>query len=313
MLIFFYGENTFDSQKKLLELKERFLRKDQDGINLVEKEGAELTGADFEKEIATVPFLGGKRLVVIKNLLLENKDKKILAGIEKRFESIPQETVVVFYERGVPDKRLKLFKELRKKAETEEFILPQGYDLNSWIEQEVKKQGGSIQRVALNKLAVFVGNDLWQLHNEIKKLLAYADGEEIKSEDIELLVQAKVDENIFRLTDAFGRKNRKQTLEILGEFLGLGFKSEYLVGMLAGHLRNLIQIKELSEKGFPLNQIQQETKIHPYAIKKSLEQIKFFTLGNLKELYQKLFELDEKIKRGQVKSDVALELLLASA
>lgn len=313
MLIFFYGENTFDSQKKLLELKERFLRKDQDGINLVEKEGAELTGADFEKEIATVPFLGGKRLVVIKNLLLENKDKKILAGIEERLESIPQETVVVFYERGVPDKRLKSFKELRKKAETEEFILPQGYDLNSWIEQEVKKQGGSIQRVALNKLAVFVGNDLWQLHNEIKKLLAYTDGEEVKSENIELLVQAKVDENIFRLTDAFGKKNRKQTLEILGEFLGLGFKSEYLVGMLAGHLRNLIQIKELSEKGFPLNQIQQETKIHPYAIKKSMEQIKFFTLGNLKELYQKLFELDEKIKRGQVKSDVALELLLASA
>ncbi|MFC1651989.1 DNA polymerase III subunit delta [Patescibacteria group bacterium] len=313
MLIFFYGENTFDSQKKLLELKERFLEKDQDGMNLVEKEGKDLTPADFEKEIATMPFLGGKRLVVVRNFISENKDKKIHEKIKEQLANISEDIVVIFFEAGSPDKRLGLFKQLKKKAKTEEFILPQGYELNSWIENEVEKQEGKIQRVALNKLAVFVGNDLWQLHNEIKKLIAYADGEEIKSDDIELLVQAKIDENIFRLTDAFGKKNRKQTLEILEEFLELGLRSEYLVGMLAGHLRNLIQVKELNEKGSSPYEIQKETKIHPYAVKKSLEQVHFFNLKDLKKLYQDLFELDEKIKRGQIKGDLALELLLTSA
>ncbi len=311
MILFFYGENIYNSQKKLLVLKERFLKTDSEGMNLKELEGAELTFSDFVKELETMPFLGGKRLVIVRNLLLENKDHSLLEKILVQLEKVPESVVLVFFEKGVPDKRSKLFKVLKKIAQTEEFFLPEPWQVNKWIEEEVAKRGGKINSLAVDKLAVFVGNNLWQLSNEIDKLIAYAGGKEIKSEDVELLVKAKVDKNIFRLTDAFGKKDRKLALQILHEFIDLGLKPEYLLAMLGGHLRNLIQVKESSQNGLYPVQIQALTKLHPYVVKKCLEQSRAFTLEQLIRIYEELAGLDEKLKLGKVPSRTALELILA--
>ncbi len=311
MIIFFYGENTFESQKKLSQLKERFLKTDSEGMNLKELEGTDLTFGDFVRELETMPFLGEKRLIIIRNLLLENKDSSLAEKIITQLAEVPESAVLVFFEKGIPDRRSKLFKTLKKASQGEEFSLPEPWQVNKWIEEEVAKRGGKINPLALNKLAVFVGNDLWQLSNEIDKLIAYAGGKEIQGEDVELLVKAKVDETIFRLTDAFGKKDRRLALQVLHEFTDLGLKPEYLLAMLGGHLRNLIQVKEGSKKRLILSQIQSITKLHPYVVQKCLEQSRAFSLKQLIDLYEALGLLDEKLKLGKVPSGTSLELILA--
>ncbi len=308
MLIFLYGENTYDSQKKLSKLKERFLEKDESGVNLIELDGDNLDIVSLKRELETVSFLGDKRLVIIKNLLA-NKDKQLFDKIIPELENIPEGIILVFYEAGLPDQRLKISKKLKNEAQAQEFKLPENFKLNAWIQNEVISREGDIDQAAINKLAVFVGNDLWQLSNEIDKLIAYCSDEKIKVEDVELLVKAKIDDNVFELTDAFGRRDKSRVLKILHDFSGLGFSPEYLLGMIALQLRNLIQVKDLSDRGVSQPEVQKQTGLHPYVVKKTLEQSRLFDLDRLKIIYRKLAELDERIKRGKIKPEVALDML----
>ncbi len=77
--------------------------------------------------------------------------------------------------------------------------------------------------------------------------------------------------------------------------------------MISYQFRNILVIKDLLEKGKPLS----NSKLHPFVVKKSYQQAQQFSFGELKKIYRKIFEVDYKIKTGQIESQMALELLIA--
>jgi DNA polymerase-3 subunit delta len=195
---------------------------------------------------------------------------------------------------------------MQKEGKTEEFIAPFGYQLNSWIENEVKNRGGKINIKAISKLAAFTGNNLWQLDNEINKLILYKAGEEITEEDISLQVQAKLDENIFNFVDTLGQKNKSAALKLLHEQIEQGQNEIYLLTMIAYQLRNLIIIKNLKEQGRGEQEIATDAKMHPYVVKKTLAQVRNFELSKLKIMYHDLLEADISFKTGRAASKMLL-------
>jgi len=82
----------------------------------------------------------------------------------------------------------------------------------------------------------------------------------------------------------------------------------YLLKMIIFEFRNLLMIKEVKAKSFL--EIQKKTKIHPYTLSKIYPLAKGFSLDELKKIYQKLFLCDERIKRGLMESELALQMLL---
>jgi DNA polymerase III delta subunit len=70
--------------------------------------------------------------------------------------------------------------------------------------------------------------------------------------------------------------------------------------MINFQLRNLLIVKS----GAKLN-------AHPYVIKKTVRQAGNFSLGDLKKIYQKIFQVDVGIKTGKIDPEVALDLLIA--
>jgi DNA polymerase III delta subunit len=51
--------------------------------------------------------------------------------------------------------------------------------------------------------------------------------------------------------------------------------------------------------------------MHPFVVKKSLQQASKFTLEELKKIYQKIFQVDLDIKTGRIEPEVALDLFIA--
>lgn len=313
MIFFLYGEDTYRSRQKLNLIKQKFLAKDKSGLNLVELDGSKILYKDLKKEFTSAPFLCDKRLVVVENLLTQNKQVKLFDELNDLIKSknIPDFTFIIFREEGKPDQRKGLFKTLKKIAQTEEFNLLAGNQINQWIVKEVKSRGGEIDQQAVNQLVVFVGNDLWQLSNELDKLLAY--NKKITLENVNLLVNAKQDDNIFKVMDAISVKNKSQAIQLIKQQLeDVGNDFTYLLNMIIRQFRILIQVKSFSKQNNPTSQQTASVlKLHPFVAQKTLAQVKNFEMNQLKNIYSNLMDIEYKLKTGQANPAVLLDLLIA--
>ena len=315
MIIFLYGEDTYRSQKRLKTLRDKFVEKYTDTNLEIFEEDFDI--AKIKGSVTALPFLAEKRLVIIKNIFksknptslkLRGTSKNILDSIADLLENVPEETVLIFWEEGVPDKRIALFKKLIKEK-TEEFEKLQGHKLTKWIEDEVSRKGGKISAKNAEKLASYVGDDLYQMENEVEKLTSFKDKDEIKTEDIEALVKAKLSSNIFNLVDSIGERNYKKAARYTHELLEQGENEIYILSMIARQIRNLLLVLDLKDN-FDKMRIAKETGIHPYVVQKALLQTRNFDSNGLKSIYQKLLETDIAIKTGEKDSRLALDLLV---
>jgi DNA polymerase III delta subunit len=81
MIIFLYGEDTFRSRQKLIELKEKFLREvDRTGNSLITLDGDSINMEKLNESIATPSLFARKRMVIIERIL-GHKSKILLDQI----------------------------------------------------------------------------------------------------------------------------------------------------------------------------------------------------------------------------------------
>ncbi|MFH0929908.1 MAG: DNA polymerase III subunit delta [Candidatus Moraniibacteriota bacterium] len=329
MIIFFYGEDNFRSSEKLAEIKNKFLEKNKEGASLFVFDFAE---KDWDiEEIITSISSGGlfslKKLVVIKNIFSVKKNlekrqpeadppwaEKIFKFFKSEAKKEKSDCILVFWENGKVKKGGKLYKLLQKIAKCQEFELLEGAKLKNWIIDEIGKTKGeniSISPAAVERLIIFVGNDLNLLSREIEKLAVYKNKGEISGEDVDLLVKSKIDTDIFKTVDALARGDKKTALKTLHNHLDSGEDPFYLLSMYFYQFRNLVKVKPLAEKNMPSHEIASKLKMHPFVVRKSIEQSRNFSWEKLKSLYNVLCEIDFESKTGKTDIGLALDKFVA--
>jgi len=159
-------------------------------------------------------------------------------------------------------------------------------------------------------LAALVGNDLRLLDQEIEKLLLYAEGRQVTSQDVQTLVSLARQASIFELVDCVGRRQTDRALHLLHRLLEEGEAPLYLLTMLARQVRILIQVSELRSQGVPPAQVAGRLKLHVYVAEKALAQAQNFSPAQLEAAHQRLVETDWAIKTGKCDEVLALDLLI---
>jgi DNA polymerase-3 subunit delta len=305
MIIFLYGPDTFRSRLKLKEIIASYRKVHQSGLNLKYFEGQHLTLKRIKDELRQTTMFKEKKLMVLNNVFSNSQFKKEFSKERKFLNNT--EHILVFYEQEKTDKRSALFSFLKKKGKCQEFKALESPELRNWIKKQTEALGATIEQGALDKLINYVGNDLWQMMNEIRKLTSFKAHGTITSKDVELLVKAKVESDIFRTIDAIASKDKKRALKLLKDHLIGGDHPLYLFTMINFQFRNLLMVKDLEERGLPLFDL----PLHPFVVKKSRQLCDKFEFSELKKIYQKIFEVDQKVKTGKITPEVALDLLIA--
>ena len=295
-----FGEDQFALKDTLNRWKAAFIEKYDGDINLDQLEGKTAPNQIVEA-CQAFPFLGEKRLVIVKNFLAEQSadEQKRMASL---LEEIPVETcTLLFVELKMPDKRTSLYKKLAKAARLEEFKPLVGEDLTRWIIKTIEDRGGKIEWSIATYLSTLTGGNTWKLNNEIQKLLNYAASTPITRIMVDDLVHGDTSTSIFKLTDALGQKRPHKAIQLFHQLINKGEPIPLVYSMLVRQIRMLIQLKELNDKGKSSREIAAITKIHPYAVSQTLPQCKNFSLGELKELFRKLAKIDLRLKTGAFK------------
>ncbi|MBN1937851.1 MAG: DNA polymerase III subunit delta [Anaerolineae bacterium] len=321
MFYIFQGEDTFSCGEALAELKAKMGDSVLADLNVTYLDGRSVDLGELEHHCDTIPFMSERRLVVVHGLLerlsrrdLSAQDATFLERLVEYLPALPETTRLVFVETSEVSKRHPVMAlALRNEAGfVKTFALPQGHALAQWIRRRVDAVGGSISAGAVNALSVFVGNNLYQLDQEIAKLTAYAGGEwPIDEKDVQLLTPHAREGNIFEMVDALGRQDGRTASQIYHQLLDMGEHPLMLLTMIVRQFRLMIQIKELAPQLLTPEAIARELGQNPYPVKKILQQSRNFTMPQLRAIYHRLLEIDVEIKTGQTEATLALDVLIA--
>lgn len=309
MIYFIYGEDSYRAKEKLQEIVDHYKSVHKSGLNLAQIDVNGKNFKDIFNNFNIISMFDEKKLIILKDIFLNKKFSEDFLEEIKILED--SKDVIVVFEKNEVDQRTKLFKVLIKNAKCQEFSPLDNKDLKNWFKKESEKYKLKIDIMAETTLLSYVGNDLWQLENEIKKLSNFKPGKLINKEDVISQVKPKTENDIFKTIDAISQKDKKQALSFLHKHLDDGDNSLYLLSMIAYQFRNLLIIKEMIGKGFVYPIIQKKSGLNPFVVRKTYYLCSQFSYLELKKIYQKIFQVDLDIKTGRIDAETALDLLVA--
>ncbi|MFA5994165.1 MAG: DNA polymerase III subunit delta [Parcubacteria group bacterium] len=316
MLFFLYGEDSFRSLQKVNDIKKRFLITDPVGSGLsIFNWGQKENQATLLSTLAMPNLLAPKRLVIVRDFIecaTDIEKDELIAYLKKSEKALMMDAdlVLIFWEKGQPKKNGKIYKLLSKIAKVQDFEKLIGTKLNKWIVEKVQTENpdAGISPAALEKLIIFVGSDTSSLNQELQKLLDFSDGKIIQEQDVELLVKSNADSSIFSMMDALANNNKKEALQLLHEHLKKGEDAFYIFSMIIYQFRNLLKVADAKDQYHNDEYaIAKAMGLHPFVVKKSLQQLRNFPMMQLKNIYQYLGELDGQAKTGKIDIKLALD------
>jgi DNA polymerase-3 subunit delta len=290
MIQIFFGENFLIKK----EIEKIFEKKKVKIFDFEEK-----TLKDLEKEAFCENLFEKKdKIFVLKNFE-ENEDfKKNFLEKKEKFQNT--KTLFIFWFKEKP-KKDQFFEELKKIAKIKEFKnILKFWELEKWVENEFLKLGFKIEPLAKKELIERVGNNLWQIDQEIKKLAAFKRKGIIKKEDVESLVVLNLKENVFEILNLILENKKKKAFLLLEDLVKKGENQIKLFSLFKKQLKNLILLKELSEKKFSFYEISQKTGFHLYFIQKNWVLIQKWKKEDLLKLYSQIFKYTILAKSGKI-------------
>jgi DNA polymerase III delta subunit len=318
MLLFFYGQDGYRSFHKLQELKAKYVDASLGDTNLTTIDVASIKPEDLAAQLFALPFIAKTRLVVLPGLL-SKAPKAVQEKFETLYAKIPESTVAVVYEPGIPDRRTALFKQLIKNAKVQEFEALIGLKLNQWIDGVLAMWQVTILPPAREQLVAATGGDTWRMATELEKLATFlmdrsVAERKITPELITAMVEGTPLVNIFSLTDALSTGNVASVVRQLRQLVTQGENEQYLIAMVGSTLRSLALIRDGLDQGATTPAaLATITGLKPFVIQKQLAAAKAVTMAQVTDLSVQLTMLDAGLKNGTMASEVGLELYLMRA
>ncbi len=270
----------------------------------------------------TFPMFSEKRIVWLKNhALLKSANPKGFSASDKEallnYAGNPsEETLLILSTEGEGEKN-DLFKELKKRCRTYDFDKLDRVQLGAFAEKRFRASGLGIKRDVLRYLIDETGYfnreseyRIFNLENDIKKIIAHSDGAEIRPEDISSALNADLDTFVFNFLDAAANKKKDAAFTIMHNMISNGSDVFAITGMLINQFELLLEVKEFKEDATPQAEIVKIMKIHEFRVKKAMQTADRFTKSKLREILSQLYEIDRNIKTGALEQNLALELLV---
>jgi len=309
----FYGENDFQKNMAIEELKEKLLGKEISDFNFRIFYGDELSNdvSPIISFITSFPFVTEKKLAVVRKT--DHISNESLKSILPYLKDPPEFAYIVFTAQK-PDFNAEFFKYIKNSKNVIQFRQLSESETISWIKKMGKDMGIDISDEASSYLYYMVGNNLDELYSELQKLISYyGEGAKIGIEEIKFIVSFLRDYSIFDLVDSISSKRLSDSLRILNRYLEREGKEKALpvLSMIIRQL-GLIQKTKLTLKmGGGIGKVQKLVQPYVFLAKKLIEQSHFWTEDEIERAFSLFLEADSLIKVG-TPANIVLEKLIIS-
>lgn len=179
------------------------------------------------------------------------------------------------------------------------------------IKATLNAKGKNIDDNATKLLYDFCLGDMTKALLECDKLCGYVgDRKDIVCDDIQAIVTPSLEYQIFELTEVLSKKNTNKVFAILDDMRAKKDEFRTLPALIYSHFRRLFMVALNKDKSnFELSKL---LGVKEYAIKKSMEQSKYFSVGKLKKINELCVQVDSDLKQSNMNVDNAINLVVMS-
>ncbi|MBI5017304.1 MAG: DNA polymerase III subunit delta [Deltaproteobacteria bacterium] len=297
-VVYIYGDESFLVARALAEVEGEALGPGAAELNREVYEAPGASPAAVVSAAKTLPFLGGRRLVVVRSahLWLADAWQPVLPYL-----GAPNPSTCLVFVAATLDKRTKAGKALEKAARLVECRRPSERELPGWAERLAREAGLRPGPGVLESVVLRVGPDLQLLHQEIEKLRTFAgEGGGITREDVEALVGESRATTVFVFCDALGARDLAAATRTLRRLLQLGEPPVRLLYMIHRHVRLLWSTRELLDERLRADRsaVAAAVGVPPFVADGLLRQAKGWRAEDLRDAFHTLVATDVALKTG---------------
>jgi len=293
---FLYGPEIFYQTEIIQTLIKQWITDDNRDFNLETFDAQESTVNHWLGSAKTLSFLGGTKLVIVRNLQEAiPQDKEAQALIDYAENPIPEACLVVTSNKV--DRKRKLFKKLTGLKTAIACEAPKENELINWLRKRAEETNYSLSSNAARVLINRVGARPGILAKELEKTLLYAGANKsISEKDVAEVVGESKMENVFALTEALKTKNSETALRLLNNQINHGEEPIKILGTIAWQFRMIWEVKHYQKKNLPSGQIAKTMGANPYVVDKALQHTDRFSTKQLRTGYLELAKADRSLK-----------------
>lgn len=279
----------------------------EDTINFTKFEGKQADPKEIGSIAETMPFFQDRRLILLEDTgFLKKASDEYL----KVLKELPDTTVIVMVEREV-DKRNKVYKYIKEKGYICECTSPDEKALMNWCAALLAKNGKKIRKNDLSYLLSLTSLNMYQLKNELSKLVDYVgEREVIEKKDIDQIITVEITNQIFDMISAIAAKQQKKAMALYNHLLALKEPPMRILFLIARQFQLMLQMKDMKELQKSSKEMGQAGGISPYIAEKYARSASGFTKEQLKKNLERCALAEEQVKTGQLADKLAVELLI---
>ncbi|MBW2732823.1 MAG: DNA polymerase III subunit delta [Deltaproteobacteria bacterium] len=307
--VYYVCGESFPRDRLIAAVRKAVVGDDANAFNYDALQGKEHPAAQILAAVRTMPMLGGQRLVQVRDAHEIKADElnKLLPAIED-----PSPYAVLLMVGESADLRLKFFNAAKKAgAVVHRYEGIKERQAPGWVATEARRAKIRLGPGAAECVADAVGTDLAQLAGALEQLSLYVgEGQAVEMRDVEELLAQTRQRSIFELTNAVGRRDRREAMLVLKQMLEAREPALRILAMLARHVRQLWSAKEVAAGGAGEKAIADQVGIHPFFVKDILQQAQRFEISTLRRTHRALTAADQRLKSSHISDALVLEQLV---
>lgn len=273
---------------------------------------------DFAASLQIVPFMSEYNCVVVTDIHLDNMDSDSLDRF-KEITNKPYEGTILIISMPtyIPSKNKAAFNALVKRVDKIgsvcEFAKLNQAMLEKYVAKWANENGKLISHINASKIISNCGDDLNLLKNEVSKISAYAQGEEITLSDIEKLSTVNLETKIFALSDAVLNGNGDKAFSTLDLLFYQREEPIMMLYVLSASYIDAYRIRIADECGILKDNVAKdfEYKNRAFVLQNARKATAKVSTEALRKSLSVLIEADEKFKTTSVNARLYMEQLIA--
>lgn len=296
MLYLIYGKDTYRSRQKLNEILSAF-RSKRSGLGVFYFDEQSFDEGSFKELVKSQTLFEDKNAVVCENLL---EDGGVAKFVENNLEEIAgSQNIFIFLEKEIEETLAEKIIACAHKAQKLEPLL--GATLKKFIQKELETGGAKYSANNIDAIAGKCGSDLWCASKEVEKIIL--GGKVAGKEEV-------VAYNPFAISDAMGEKNKRKAWLVLQQARLAGVSDEEVFWKIVWQIKTLLLVKKTAEADS--KNLEKDTGLHPFVVKKALSNIKNFAPGELEEMSFKALEFYHNARLSRADWEIGVEKLIVS-
>ncbi len=271
---------------------------------------ASATGAPaLLQELNSYPLGASRRVVLIRQVVsLADSTQEAL---QTSLADLPDFLTLILTADRM-DKRKTLYKAIAKEGVVVELKPLRPAEVKAWIREALRERGKQISPKLTESIFELTGADLSDVSNEVNNLLEYlGEREKVTQADVDALVTSRRKEPIYRLTEHVADKDLIGAWAVLRQMLAEGEQELRILWHLDFTMKRMLRAKCLLEDGMGEDAVAEALQIRPFLKSRFLQQVRSFSLDELKAKYHTIVEWDNKFKStSRWHPDIDLDLLV---